>query len=453
MTDEELIQLDMRHVWHPCSQMKDYEAFPPIPIGAAEGPYLITRDGRKIIDAISSWWCKSLGHRHPRILAAVKRQLDRFEHVIMANTCCETVARLSAKLTVLRPSLDRVFYADNGSTAVEIALKMSLQAHAQSGRSERRRFASLERGYHGETILTLGAGDCDLYSKPFAHLLPKFVKLDPSPYVSGELDPNWEAIPEERWNELRVQLDAVADELAAIVFEPVVQGAAGIKIYSPDLLRRLRRWADVNDVYLIADEIMTGFGRTGSALACDHTGITPDFLVLSKQLTAGWGPMSVVLCSSETYDLFYDDYLSGRGFMHSNTYAGYAVTATAALEALSIYEEEDVFAAVARRSEGLRGRLERVAAETGALTNIRSIGFVAAADLIDPSVGEPFSSERRMGFECYKKAVELGALLRPQGDVIYYLPPLNAADAVLDDLAEITISAINQTIKGNGTGR
>lgn len=444
--NKELIEKDLRHVWHPCSQMKDYERFPPIQISEAKGSYLITADGKRIIDAISSWWCKSLGHAHPRISTAVKKQMEKYEHIIMANTCNETLVELSERLAKLAPGLDRVFYVDNGSTAVEVAIKMSLQSNAQTGRAKRTRFASLKNGYHGETILTLAAGDCDLYSSPYAPLMPKIATIADIPYVSGEDDPLWKKMPDENWAKIRKALDSEVETLSGIIFEPILQGAGGMKVYSPDLLRRLSKWAKNNDVHLIADEIMTGFGRTGKALAIDHAGITPDFICLSKGLTAGWGPMAVVLTSDDIYNAFYDDYASGKAFMHSNTFCGHALAAAAALEAMTIYEDENTFANVAEKSRELRAKMQTIADNTGALINVRGVGFAIAADIIDPNTEKSFPSEFRTGYKCYQKAVELGVLLRPLGDTIYFLPPLNTPDQVLDDMAEIAEKALTATL-------
>lgn len=437
---------DLAHIWHPCSQMKDYETFQPLQIVKAEGSYLYTADGGKLIDAISSWWCKSLGHSHPRISQAVKKQIDSFEHVIMANTCNATLVELSERLSSIAPGLHKVFYADNGSTAVEIAIKMSLQYHLQIGNPQKKQFLALKNGYHGETILTLAAGDCELYSAPYAGLMPTIGKIDDIPYTSGEDDPLWNNMTDKVWLNIENQLNPIADTLSGILFEPILQGAGGMKIYSQDFLKRLRKWADKNKVHLLADEIMTGFGRTGKMLACEHAGIVPDFACLSKGLTAGWGPMATVLTSNAVYNAFYDDYSTGKAFMHSNTYCGYPLAAAAALESLKIYEDEKTFSRVRTKSSDLCQRMEHIAASTGALTNIRNIGFLVAADIVDSATGIPFPSKQRTGYRCYQNAVTLGALLRPLGDTIYFLPPLNTPDTVLDELAEIAEKALKKTL-------
>ena len=438
----EIISKDLKYFWHPCSQMKDYEIFPPITVEKARGSYLYTTDGEKIMDAISSWWCKSLGHSHPRIKKAVKRQIDNFEHIISANTCNRTLSELSERLCNICPGLDKVFYADNGSAAVEIALKMSLQYHKNMRNQRKTKFASFKNGYHGETILALSAGDCGIYSEPFRPIMTEFAKIAGIPYVSGKGDPKWNSMPELMWKKTEKQLDKLKDKLSAIIFEPIVQGAGGMKIYSPELLKKLRKWTIENNVHLIADEIMTGFGRTGKMLACEHAGITPDLACLSKGLTAGWAPMSAVLCGTPFYNAFYGDYSEGRAFLHSSTYCGYAIGAAAALETLKIFEEEKICEQVEKRSCEIRRILENVAAETGALRNIRSLGFIAAADIVDPQSGKPFEKDKRAGFEFFRIAMKNGAFLRPLGDTVYILPPLNTPPKVLDELSNIIIKSM-----------
>ena len=446
MKAKELIELDLKHFWHPCTQMKDCESYPPMPVESASGPYIILKDGRKIIDGISSWWCKSLGHSHPRIKKAFIKQLDKFEHVMMANFCTEPVALLCERLSKLTPSLDRVFLSENGSVGVEIAMKMSLQYHAQTGHPERTQFASLENGYHGETLFALSAGDCGIYSNPFKSVMAHIPKLGPIEYLSGSELKSWNRMDEEDWTAIKTELDSIAENLAGIIVEPILQGAGGMKIYSPDLLKHLKAWSSERGIHLIADEMMTGFGRTGRMLACEHAGIAPDFLLLSKGLTGGYCPLAAVLTSSKIYEAFYADYLAGRMFLHSTTYGGYAPAAAAALEVLKIYEDTRLVQSVQRRSLGLRRRMEDVAKATGALKNVRAIGFMAAAEIVDPSTGEPFQKSSRIGFKLGKAAAANGALIRPLGDTVYFLPPLNSEDCILDSLAEITAKSLKTVL-------
>ncbi len=469
---DSLVNRDLNHIWHPCSQMKDYENFPPLEIISASGIYLHLPDGKKLIDAISSWWCKTLGHGHPRLREALLQQVNRFEHVISANTSNETLVELSEKLTGFFPSLSKVFYAGEGSMAVEIAVKMALQAkaiqtngvHSKGSKKTPTRLMALENGYHGETALTLALGDLGIYREAYQAILPPVLFLRGIPYVYSEADPLWSDCSSV-WPAIEKQLDKQRLELCAIVFEPILQGAGGMRLYSADFLKRLRAWTLKNNVFLIADEILSGFGRTGKMFACEHAGIVPDFMCLSKGLTAGWLPMSAVLISQSIYEEFYADYGQGRDFLHSNTYAGNALAAAVALETLKIYQDENILSQVQTQSPFLRSQFEKVAQATGRLKNIRSIGGMVAGDLIlDDSVFEDSAFEnsafphsvhrnfprtanpkKRAGFQVYQAAVERGALLRNLGDTLYWLLPLNAQRSEIEDLGNITEAAIHAT--------
>lgn len=441
----DLAARDLRHLWHPCSQMRDYEAFPPLPVASASGCHLHLEDGRRLIDAISSWWCKSLGHGHPRLKAALARQMERFEHVILANTTGDAIASLSERLASLDPGLTRVFYAGDGSTAVEVACKLALHAGKLAGRTDgrggaRARFMALEDGYHGETALTLALGDLGLYKEAYREILPEVSFLRGLPRVRSSREPLWSDCGA-AWPVLERQLEACPG-LCAVVVEPVLQGAGGMRLYSPDLLRRLRAWTSDHGVWLIADEILTGLHRTGPALACAHAGITPDFLCLSKGLTAGWLPMSAVLTGEAVYGLFYGEYGTGRDFLHSNTFAGNALAAAVALEALDVYRDEGIEARVRALEPALRDALTRVQTRTGRLTGLRSLGGMAAADLTGPGVGPG----QRAGYRVYREAVARGALLRTLGDTVYWLPPLNTPLETVEELAEITAQAIEAAL-------
>lgn len=427
-------------LFHPCSQMKDHETYPPLEIVRAEGAYLYTADGRRLIDPISSWWCKSLGHGHPRIRAAVAAQMGKFEHVILAGTVNRTITELTERLAALLPGRRHLFYGGDGSTAVEIALKMATHAMRIRGEKKRTRFMALENGYHGETALSLAVSDLGIYKEPYRALAADYPMLTGLPYCAGPNDPLFTDCGA-AWSALEAQLEREKDTLCALIVEPIVQGAGGMLIYSADLLRRLRLWTEKNGVYLIADEIMTGFYRTGTPLAGGHAGIAPDLVCLSKGLTAGWAAMSAVVMSGELYDIFYADYGAGRDFLHSNTYAGNALAAAAALEAQKIYEDDGIAARVAATAPVLQRLMQEVAAETGMLTNVRGIGMIAAADIKSEFIKAP-----RAGYRVYRRAVELGALLRPLGNTIYWLPPLNTSLGTLEELKEITVRALKDTL-------
>lgn len=430
---------DWSHTWYPCSQMKDYEQFPMLNIKSARGSELTLDDGSIIIDAIASWWCKSLGHGHPKLRAALLDQLEKFEHVIMANTNHPVLSQLSQRLARLSPSLDKVFYAGDGSCAVEIAMKMSLHAQQLLGQSQRTRFITLENGYHGETSGALSVSDVGIYRTPYQSMLFEPHVLRGLPYVANRQDPQWQDI-DALWPALEAQLMPWAQTASALLVEPIVQGAGGMHLYSADLLRKLRLWCSTHGVHLIADEIMTGIGRTGLMLACQHASIEPDFVCLSKGLTSGWLPLSAVLTRSDIYALFYDDYHTGKAFLHSHTYSGNALAASVALACLQVMEEENLLAYVPTLETSLLQHMQQISDVTGKLTRVRGIGGIVAADLVVED------AHQRAGHAVYQAAVTRGALLRPIGNTLYWLPPLNIESASLQRLQDITIDAIRAVL-------
>lgn len=440
--EQNRLDRDLRHLWHPCSQMKDYEAFPPLALRGAEGPYLFLEDGRRLIDTCSSWWCKSLGHGHPRLRAALKAQADRFEHVILANTSQEPAVALAEKLGRMAPGLSHVFYGSDGSTAVEIAAKLALHAQRARGHGHRIHFAALENGYHGESGLALGLSDLGLYREPYAAVLPVVTQLTGLPYRSGPEDARWQDASEE-WPRLEAQLEAVADTLCAVACEPVLQGAGGMRVYSPDLLRRLRAWTAERGIYLIVDEILAGLHRTGPVLACRHAGITPDMICLSKGLTAGWLPLSATLIHDDLYQLFYHDYGQGRDFLHSNTYSGNALACAVALEALQVYADEEIEARLPLRAESMRQAFREMADATGRLKNLRQVGLMVAADL---DLSADLAAKTRVGFAVYREAVARGALWRNLGSTLYWLPPLNSPPGLFAEMRDIGIAALRAAL-------
>lgn len=432
-----IIERDLNHIWHPCSQMKDYETFKPVPIIGAKGSYLELENGEKMIDAISSWWCKSLGHGDPRIKQALINQYDQFEHVILANTTNNTVVRLAERLAKITAPLDKIVFASDGSCAVEIAVKLSVHAHQLRGFKNKNKFAALQNSYHGETCMALGLSDLGLYRSPYNDLLPDVTFIQSIPYVNSRFDPLWSDCSS-YWPAIEAQLKPQAESLAAIIVEPIIQGAGGMLIYSADLLKRLSEWAKANNVYLIMDEIFTGFGRAGAELAYQHSGIQPDFVCLGKGLTSGVLPLSAVMTATETYNLFYDDYETGKAFMHSHTHSGNALACACANACLDIYAEDQIYQQLPDLEQQLSKAMLNVAEQTGRLENIRYLGGVVAADLIsDPKI-------KRFGYAVYQEAVKLGALLRPLGNTIYWCPPLNISKQTINDLENITIAAIKK---------
>jgi adenosylmethionine---8-amino-7-oxononanoate aminotransferase len=438
-----LIERDLDVFWHPCSQMRDYREFPPLEIVGARGVRLRLADGREVLDAIASWWCKSLGHGHPRLIAALATQANAFEHVITANTTSEPLVRFCERILAAAngsaPGVNhfgKVFLADNGSTAVEIALKMALQAQAQRGAPGRTRFAAFENAYHGETAGALSVGDLDLYAAPYRAMCFDVARVAGLPYRAGPHDPAWLNAGRE-WPAIEAALDAHADTLAAVIYEPVLQAAGGMRLYSPDLLRRLRAWADARGVLLIADEIAAGMGRLGAMFASHMLGgALPDFAVMSKGLTAGVLPLSAVLTSNEIYALFDADYGERRAFLHSNTFTGNALAVAVANAVLDVFAEERVLTHVEATAPYLREKFETLTARRPWFGDVRACGMVAAVDL-RAADGTALDPARRTGYAVYREAVRRGALLRPLGDTMYLFPPLNVTTSEIDEMVAI----------------
>ena len=432
-----LVQRELNHVWHPCSQMKDFEQTPPLIINHAKGSYLYTEQG-PIIDAISSWWCKSLGHGSPAVIAAIERQLHRFEHVIAANTTHPQMVELAELLAEIS-GLQHVFFASDGSSAVEIAMKLALHSQQLKGKPTRTEFIALKNGYHGETLGTLCVSDLGMYKAPYNHLGLHCHFLQTIPYVATSDAPLWQTC-DSQWPLIEAELNAAKEHVCAIILEPIVQGAGGMLAYSADFLRKIAAWAKRHDIYLIADEIMTGLGRTGKWLACDHAGIQADMVCLSKGLSSGSLPLSCVLIDDAIYQLFYADYDQGRSFLHSHTYSGNALAISAALATIQEMRRLDINQQAQTLGNDMLRHFSEIATLTGKLSNVRSIGAWVAGDLVD-------DDQQRVGYKLYQQALSQGALLRPLGKTLYWLPPLTTSSETIAKLAEITLNSINAVYK------
>ncbi|MES2918644.1 MAG: adenosylmethionine--8-amino-7-oxononanoate transaminase [Pseudomonadota bacterium] len=424
MNNHDWMQRDLKHVWHPCTQMQDHETLPVVPIQRGEGVWLQDFEGKRYLDAVSSWWVNLFGHANPRINAAVKEQLDTLEHVILAGFTHAPIVELSERLVALAPpGLTRCFYGDNGSAATEIALKMSLHFWRNVGKPEKTRFICLEGGYHGETLGSLAVTDIPLFSATYAPLLKEHLRA-PSPEGSRrEPGESLEAYARRQFAHMERLLEQHHAEVCAVILEPLVQGAAGMKMYHPVYLTLLREACDRYGVHLIADEIAVGFGRTGTLFACEQAGITPDFLCLSKGLTAGYLPMSVVMTTETIYQAFYDRYDTLRGFLHSHSYTGNALAARAALASLDIFASDDVLA----RNRGLAqvmGTALAPLADHPHVLEVRQAGMIAAVEFVqDKATRAAFDWRERRGLALFEHALGKGVLLRPIGNVLYFIPP------------------------------
>jgi adenosylmethionine-8-amino-7-oxononanoate aminotransferase len=443
MTKQELLRLDRRHVWHPCTQEKDHEMLSPIPISRGEGMHLIDMDGRRYIDGVSSWWVNLFGHNHPRLNRALQQQADLVAHHIFAGFTHEPAVELASRLCARAPGdLSRVFFADNGSAAVEVALKMSFQYWQQSGHSKKVRFVSIREAYHGETVGALSVGGCDLYRDIYRPiLLDTFQAQGPDCYRCpyGNHRDTCKADCFEHLEHLVIEH---SDEIAAVIIEPLIQAAAGMRIYPPEYLRRLRKLCDDCQVHYIADEIAVGFGRTGRMFANEHAGVAPDFMCLSKGITGGYMPLSVVLTGDDIYQAFYDDYTTLKAFLHSHSYTGNALACALAVEVLNIFDEEDILGQLQPKMD-LLDRYAQKFEELPEVGEFRRCGMVAAVEMVkDKQQKTPFPWQQRRGYGVYQHALKAGALLRPLGNVIYFMPPLTIDNSTLEELLDIAYRSI-----------
>lgn len=438
MTYNELVEQDLKYIWHPCSQMKDYETLPPIVVEHGEGVKLYDKNGKEYIDIVSSWWCNLLGHCNPKINAAVKEQIDRLEHVIFANFTHEPAIKLCEELMKIIPKgLCKFNFSDNGSAAVECALKMSFQYQYQTGKPKKQRFMCLSEGYHGETIGALSVGTMDLYAKIYQPMLMDTIRIEAPDCFRCPYGKTRDNCSCECFEHAEKAFERYAEETAAVIVEPLLQGSAGMRIYPALYLKKLRELCDKFDVLLIADEIATGFGRTGKMFALDHAGVSPDIMCISKGLTGGYMPMSMTVTTQAVYDAFYADYSEGKAFMHSHTYSGNPLGCACALAVQQIFREDNILENAQKRAVYLNKRLNERLGGYKHTGEIRHIGLINAIELVkNPRTKESFPSGLRTGYQIYKKALKRGLLLRPLGDVLYFNPPLTITEGELDEAIE-----------------
>ncbi|SFN04429.1 adenosylmethionine-8-amino-7-oxononanoate aminotransferase [Formivibrio citricus] len=435
MTNQELLQRSLAAVWHPCTQMKHHENFPLIPIARGEGVWLYDCDGTRYLDAVSSWWVNLFGHNEPRIKAAIAAQMDSLEHVMLAGFTHEPAVRLSEQLAELT-GLGHAFYGSDGASATEIALKMSAHCWRNLGLPEKNRFVYLENSYHGETLGALSVTDVAIFRTAYAPLVQEnFCAPNPDWRQAAEGE-SAEDVAERAAQALEKIFAENHERIAAIILEPLVQGAAGMAMYHPHYLRRVRSLCDKYGVHFIADEIAVGFGRTGTMFACEQGGIRPDLICLSKGITGGYLPLAAVLCGDDIYRAFYHDE-TARGFLHSHSYTGNPLACAAALATLAIFRDDRIVeqnAAKAVRFDALFGEL----ANHPAIRNWRRTGMIWAFDVAGVAAG--------FAQRFFEAALAQGLLVRPIGNTVYFMPPyaLNEEEAGL--LAAGTLVALDQTI-------
>ena len=435
MTDNRsLLNRSLHAVWHPCTQMKVHERLPLVPIARGQGVWLYDFDGRRYLDAVGSWWVNLFGHCHPHINAALVDQLGRLEHVILAGFTHAPVVELSERLSSIAPgNLGHCFFGSDGASATEIALKMSFHFWRNCGRTAKTEFVSLAHSYHGETLGALSVTDVALFKDTYAPL------LRPSQQVPS---PDWRLASPGMSAEQHAAAcaGALADHLAAhhehtaaVIVEPLVQGACGMGMYHPSYLRRARELCERFDVHLIADEIMTGFGRTGTMFACEQAGIAPDFLCLSKGITAGYLPLSVVMTTDAVYAAFYADEIT-RGFLHSHSYTGNALACRAALATLELFERDAVIERNRAKAERFDALLQPLA-QHPRVRSFRRTGMIWAFEVDSDAI--------RFAQAFYRCALERELLLRPIGNTVYFMPPYVIEDDEMQFLSERTLQCLD----------
>lgn len=417
------INRDLKYIWHPCSQMKEYEELNPIVIERGEGVWLYDIEGNKYLDCISSWWANTLGHSNKRLNEAISKQLDQLEHVIFANFSNKPAIELAEQLVAITPDhLSKVFFSDNGSSAVEIALKMSFHYNMQKGKVKKKKFMALSEAYHGETLGALSVCDLDEYNMIYQPLLLDTIRVEGPDCYRCKYHCTRDNCNAECFEMMETSMKENHEEVSAVIVEPMVQGAAGMKIYSPVYLKKLRERCKEYDIHLIIDEIAMGFGRTGEMFASNHAQISPDFMCLSKGITAGYMPMSVVMTTDEIYDCFYGDY--EKAFLHSHTYAGNAMACALAVENLKIFKEDRIIESNKKKGSLIKKLTLERAENSEHIGEVRSIGMITAMEIVkDKATKERYPFHLRIGYEIFKIALKKGLVLRPIGDVLYFIPP------------------------------
>lgn len=445
--EERLTRIDRRHVWHPFTQMSEWEAQDPLIIEKGRGNYLIDMNGRRYLDGVSSLWVNLHGHRNRRIDFAIKKQLNEIAHSTLLGLSNVPSIELAERLVKIAPKgLKRVFYSDNGSTAVEIALKMAFQycEQANGGSAKRRKFIAFTGAYHGDTFGSMSVGEIDIFVKKYRPLLFGTIRA-PYPYCYRcPVDKDKSDCKTECLKALEDLLKKHSHETVACVIEPIIQGASGMIMSPPGFLKEVRRLTKKYNVLLIADEVASGFGRTGRMFACDTEGVSPDFLCLAKGITGGYMPLAATLTTDKVYRAFLGRYDEYRSFFHGHTYTGNPLGCATAIANLDVFEEERVLEKMKPKIALLGGLLKKfdTLAHVG---DVRHRGLVAGIELVrDRAAKEPFPSSERIGHRVAIEARRRGLIIRPLGDVIVLMPPLSVTEAEIKKMMKIVFDSVSK---------
>ena len=434
MKNKTLLSRSLASVWHPCTQMKQHETYPLIPIKSGDGVWLCDTEGKRYLDAVSSWWVNLFGHNNARIKDAIKQQIDTLEHVMLAGFTHEPVVELSEKLAKLT-GLGHAFYASDGASATEIALKMSFHYWRNSDHANKTKFISLQNSYHGETLGALSVTDVAIFKDTYAPLLIQSAQMPSPDFRLAETGESAETYALRCADFLEKYIAEHHETLAAFIIEPLVQCAAGMGMYSPVYLQRAREICSKYSVHLIADEIAVGFGRTGTMFACEQADMRPDFICLSKGITGGYLPLSVVLTRDEIYQAFYDDKIT-KGFLHSHSYTGNPLACSAALATLAIFESDNILEKNAQKSVYIKAKMQVLTDIP--IEHLRHQGMIHAFDVI--------TENKKFSRDCYAAALASGLLIRPIGNTVYFMPPYTISEAEIDFMVEVAAKVVQAAI-------
>lgn len=434
MKNHQLLQRSLSSVWHPCTQMKQHEQFPLVPISRGDGVWLVDADGNRYLDAVSSWWVNLFGHNNTRIIDAIKLQLDTLEHVMLAGFTHEPVVALSEKLAKLT-GLGHAFYGNDGASATEIALKMSFHYWRNTGKTNKTKFVSLQNSYHGETLGALGVTDVAIFKDTYAPLLMQSAQIPSPDFRLAETEESAENYAMRCAEALENYLAAHHHEIAAFIIEPLVQCAAGMGMYHPAYITRAREICTKYEVHLIADEIAVGFGRTGTMFACEQANIKPDFICLSKGITGGYLPLSAVLTTDEVYQAFYDD-STIRGFLHSHSYTGNPLACSAALATLAIFESDNVLQTNLEKAAAIWAKMQVLTDLP--IKHLRHQGMIFAFDVV--------TQNAQFSKQCYQAALQQNLLIRPVGNTVYFMPPYTITFDEINTMVTAAYQAVKNSI-------
>ena len=434
MKNHQLLQRSLSSVWHPCTQMKQHEQFPLVPISRGDGIWLVDEDGNRYLDAVSSWWVNLFGHNNTRIKDAIKLQLDTLEHVMLAGFTHEPVVALSEKLAKLT-GLGHAFYGSDGASATEIALKMSFHYWRNTGKPNKTKFVSLQNSYHGETLGALGVTDVAIFKDTYAPLLMQSAQMLSPDFRLAKTGESAENYAMRCADVLENYLAAHHHEIAAFIIEPLVQCAAGMGMYHPAYITRAREICTQYEVHLIADEIAVGFGRTGTMFACEQANIKPDFICLSKGITGGYLPLSAVLTTDEVYQAFYDD-STIRGFLHSHSYTGNPLACSAALATLAIFESDNVLQTNLEKAAAIWAKMQVLTDLP--IKHLRHQGMIFAFDVV--------TQNAQFSKQCYQAALQQNLLIRPVGNTVYFMPPYTITFDEINTMVTAAYQAVKNSI-------